>query len=377
MIGTQGNTASSPVTHVVSLLLVVVTAILLCFGALVTTYDAAMAVPDWPGTFGHNMFLFPASEWIGGPWDLFLEHGHRLLGATVGLLSLMLAAVCFRWEKRGLVRGLAVAAVILVILQGVLGGMRVLLDDKTIAKVHACTGPLFFGVAIAVATLTGRGRQSAGSCREVGSAVRPWLGRLSAALVLAAYAQLVAGAQLRHVDAATMDPFTFRGLVILHLVGAAVVMALAVAAAAVAWAATVIPASDDRAIRGPREMAPAGRRHAAGDNGDGDTAAGDHAEKGREVGLQLGRPVVWSTLLLLLVAGQIVLGAAAWLANWGIPDGWLGRIFASWVTSPIEARSLWNASVVTGHVVLGMMIFGMSVVLAITSGTGLRTGESS
>lgn len=367
MIGTQGNAASSPVTHVVALLLVGVTAILLCFGALVTTYDAAMAVPDWPGTFGHNMFLFPASEWIGGPWDLFLEHGHRLLGATVGLLSLTLAAVCFRWETRGLVRGLAVAAVILVILQGVLGGMRVLLDDKTIAKVHACTGPLFFGVAIAVATLTGRGRQSAGGLSEVSSTVSPWLGRFSAALVLAAYAQLVAGAQLRHVDAATMDPFTFRGLVILHLVGAAVVMGLAVAAAAVAWAASVIPASGERAIRGLREAESSGRQH----------AAGDHAQTSRVGRGQVGRPVVWSTLLLLLVTGQIVLGAAAWLANWGIPDGWLGRIFAAWVTSPIEARSLWNASVVTGHVVLGMMIFGMSVVLAITSGSGLRIEESS
>ena len=327
MIERSSTSVSSYAAHAVAVVLVGVTAVLLCFGALVTTYDAAMAVPDWPGTYGHNMFLFPISEWLGGPWDLFLEHGHRLLGATVGLLSLILAAACFRWETRGVVRGLATAAVVLVVLQGVLGGMRVLLDDRTIAKVHACTGPLFFGVAIALATLTGRSARSA--------APSPWLARLSFALVAAAYAQLVAGAQLRHIDAAVVDPFTFRWLVVAHLVGAGVVALLAVAVAAVAWATAFMP---------PVE------------------------QPSTATVVRSRRPLIWSTGVFLLVACQIVLGAAAWLANWGVPDGWIGRIFAAWVTSPVEARSLWNASVVTGHVVLGMMIFGMAVVLAISCG---------
>ena len=74
-------------THLIACLLVVVTAVLLSFGALVTTYEAAMAVPDWPATYGHNMFLFPLADWLHGPWDLFLEHGHRLLGAIVGMMS--------------------------------------------------------------------------------------------------------------------------------------------------------------------------------------------------------------------------------------------------------------------------------------------------
>lgn len=327
MIERRSTFVSGYAAHAVAVVLVVVTAVLLCFGALVTTYDAAMAVPDWPGTYGHNMFLFPISEWLGGPWDLFLEHGHRLLGATVGLLSLILAAACFRWETRGVVRGLATAAVVLVVLQGVLGGMRVLLDDRTIAKVHACTGPLFFGVAIALATLTSR---------RARAAVRsPWLSRLSFALVAAAYAQLVAGAQLRHIDAAVVDPFTFRWLVVAHLVGAGVVALLAVAVAAAAWATAFMPSA---------------------------------AHPSTETAARSKRPLLWSTGVFLLVACQIILGAAAWLANWGVPDGWIGRIFAAWVTSPVEARSLWNASVVTGHVVLGMMIFGMAVVLAISCG---------
>jgi len=121
-------------THWIACLLVAVTAVLLCFGALVTTYEAAMAVPDWPATYGHNMFLFPLAEWLGGPWDLFLEHGHRLLGALVGLIALALAGVAWRYPVGPTVRWLAVAAVVLVVVEGGLGGARVLLDDTTVAR---------------------------------------------------------------------------------------------------------------------------------------------------------------------------------------------------------------------------------------------------
>ncbi|MEI6339606.1 MAG: ABC transporter substrate-binding protein, partial [Verrucomicrobiota bacterium] len=72
----QRSTPNWP--RIIAGVLVVVTGLQLCSGALVTTYDAAMAVPDWPATYGHNMFLFPFAEWFWGPWDLFLEHGHRL-----------------------------------------------------------------------------------------------------------------------------------------------------------------------------------------------------------------------------------------------------------------------------------------------------------
>ena len=57
---------------------------LIWVGGLVTTYDAGMAVPDWPNTYGYNLFLYPWQTWIDGPWDLFIEHGHRLFGALVG-----------------------------------------------------------------------------------------------------------------------------------------------------------------------------------------------------------------------------------------------------------------------------------------------------
>ncbi len=310
MSRSQADAPKTVLAHTVACVLVAVTAVLLCFGALVTTFDAAMAVPDWPGTYGHNMFLFPFADWFYGPWDLFLEHGHRLLGALVGMISLVLAAVVWRTHQSPAVRGLAAAAVLLVVVQGVLGGARVLLDDKTVAKVHACTGPLFFAVAVAIATLTRRSSSSQ-------SATSPAAVRSAGGLALASYVQLVAGAQLRHLDA-SVDPVTFRWLVAFHLAGAAAVAALAVAA-----------------VLCTRTCGqPAARR--------------------------------WSLAILLLVGCQLALGVGAWVVNWGLPSGWLP---ASWAFSdPLLARSLWGATVVTGHVVLGMMILGASVVLSIATG---------
>ena len=297
-------------THALACLLVAATAVLLCFGALVTTFDAAMAVPDWPATYGHNMFLFPLADWFHGPWDLFLEHGHRLLGAVVGMISLLLAAVVWRNRQSPLVRSLAAAAVLLVVVQGVLGGARVLLDDKTVAKVHACTGPLFFSVAVAIATLTRRASASPGSPSVAAM-------RAACGLAVASYVQLVAGAQLRHLDA-SVDPATFRWLVAFHLAGAAGVVALAISAVLC-------------------------------------TRTGGHAVARR-----------WSLAILLLVGCQLALGTGAWIVNWGLPSGWLP---SSWTfADPLVARSLWGATVVTGHVVLGMMILGASVVLALASG---------
>jgi len=318
--GPRLQVCSAQAIPVVACLLVVVTAVLLCFGALVTTYDAAMAVPDWPSTFGHNMFFYPFVEWFWGPWDLFLEHGHRLLGAIVGMLTLVLVALVWLGTAKPngaslraentILRWLAVAALVLVVVQGLLGGARVLLDDKTVAKVHACTGPLYFAVATAIATLTGR-RESVSTATSL---PRSWA---ISGLVTAAYVQLVAGAQLRHLDAA-VEPATFHWLVALHVIGAAAVLLLSVLAAGCSWSSGSLGA----------------RR--------------------------------WSLAIVLLVACQIGLGCGAWIVNWGFPSGWLP---GAWVpTEAIVARSATGAAVVTGHVVLGMMILGAAVVLAILSG---------
>lgn len=277
-----------------------------------------MAVPDWPGTYGHNMLLFPLGQWLHGPWDLFLEHGHRLLGAATGVVTLVLVAVAWRGQASPAVRWLAVAAVGLVIVQGLLGGARVLLDDKTVAKVHACTGPLFFAVAVAIATAT-RPRAASPAGRISAEPPGPRAiaaSTAAAALVIASYLQLVAGAQLRHMDA-TVDPFTFRWLVGAHVAGAAVVAAVSFV---LAWA----NASAAAATRG------------------------------------------WSWLIAGLIVAQVMLGCGAWVASWGLPSGLLP---ADWQPArAVVARSTTGAMIVTGHVLLGMAILGSSVVLWIIGG---------
>src|SRR5215472_15190068 len=84
------GTDGCPVAHRLALTTVVATFVLILFGGLVTNTGAALAVPDWPTTFGHNMFLYPWSGMVGG---ILIEHGHRLLAASIGLLTALLAVV--------------------------------------------------------------------------------------------------------------------------------------------------------------------------------------------------------------------------------------------------------------------------------------------
>src|SRR6185436_11582493 len=107
------------------------TCTLILLGGLVTNTGAALAVPDWPNTFGYNMILFPWSKMVGG---IFYEHSHRLMGALVGLLTLALAAAL--WREGGRLRRLGLLAVAAVLAQGLLGGLRVVLLQDTLAIYH-------------------------------------------------------------------------------------------------------------------------------------------------------------------------------------------------------------------------------------------------
>ncbi|MEM9186402.1 MAG: COX15/CtaA family protein, partial [Planctomycetota bacterium] len=212
----------SPWPHRWALLLCGTTFPLLWVGGLITTTDAGMAVPDWPNTYGYNMFAYPWQTWMFGPWDLFIEHGHRLLASLVGLLAIGLLVVVWRSDRRRWMRSLALAALALVIFQGVLGGLRVVANERLLAMAHGSTGPLFFALTCVIVVLTlrrpyGAGRPAAAAASDDGGLSR--LALLTAAL---AYCQLVLGASLRHVDAAT-GPWAFGVLVKFHLFLAAVV----------------------------------------------------------------------------------------------------------------------------------------------------------
>ena len=121
---------------------------------MVTTYKAGMAVPDWPTTYGYNLFLYPWKTWIFGPWDLFIEHGHRLFASAVGMLTIVLCVLLWKTAQPRWLRVLGFVALAAVIFQGVLGGLRVVLAERTLAMLHGCTGPAFFAFTAALAAVS-------------------------------------------------------------------------------------------------------------------------------------------------------------------------------------------------------------------------------
>jgi len=137
--------------HAWAILTAAATFILLCTGGIVTSKNAGMAVPDWPTTYGYNMFLFPVSQWVGG---IFYEHSHRLVASGVGLMTMILAVWLLAADRRRWVRWLGAAAFLAVCLQGLLGGLRVTLYKDELGIFHALLAQAFLcGVTIlAVAT---------------------------------------------------------------------------------------------------------------------------------------------------------------------------------------------------------------------------------
>jgi cytochrome c oxidase assembly protein subunit 15 len=120
---------------------------------MVTSKGVGLAVPDWPTTFGYNMFLFPISKWVGG---IFFEHTHRLIASTVGFLTIILALWIWRADDRLWLRNLGFAALGAVILQGVLGGLRVTLLKDEIGIFHACLAQAFLGMLMIITLATSK-----------------------------------------------------------------------------------------------------------------------------------------------------------------------------------------------------------------------------
>ncbi len=196
----EGWTFESAALHWWAVFIAGVTFILLCSGGLVTSHGAGLAVPDWPNTFGYNMFTFPISRWVSG---IFFEHSHRLIGTFVGSITAILAvwlwlreapagqkawgvaaivsvvallgirempvyiglailapltvgvAVYF-FKKEGGLRWLGIAALAAVVLQGVLGGLRVVWLTDEIGIFHALLAQSFFVFISLLAIATSR-----------------------------------------------------------------------------------------------------------------------------------------------------------------------------------------------------------------------------
>ncbi len=184
----------SPWPHRLALLTTGATFLLILVGGIVTNTESGLAVPDWPTTFGYNMFLYPLSKMVGG---VLYEHSHRLVGSVVGLLVLALAVVLWASEERIGIRWLGVLAVVAVIAQGVLGGLRVVLVAESLAIIHGAFAHAFFVLMVCLALVTAPSWQAVGR-PDRGDAL---LGvrRVGVFLCLALYVQIVLGALVTHL----------------------------------------------------------------------------------------------------------------------------------------------------------------------------------
>jgi len=169
---------------------------LLYVGGSVTTYRVGLAVPDWPTTFGINMFLF---DFWNEPFGVRIEHTHRLYGAAVGLFTVLLAGWFLVFERRRWLKGLGVLAVVAVIIQGVLGGTRVTEVSTLLAAVHGCLGQAFFGLMVALCVLTGRIWQDATGPQMDADHLR----RRAVVVLALVSVQILLGSWLRHYGTRT------------------------------------------------------------------------------------------------------------------------------------------------------------------------------
>ncbi|MGO8925459.1 MAG: COX15/CtaA family protein [Limisphaerales bacterium] len=252
-LGIPGAPTHNACLHRFAVLTTLATLGLVGIGGLVTSHDAGMAVRDWPNTYGYNMFFFPLSQWVGG---IFYEHTHRLAASGVGLLTVVLAlwlygrsarpfmrwvgaillllgagtatAMTRRWAD-GLVLGLTglallgaswvwprcepsakwlrrlgLAAFAAVVLQGVLGGLRVVLFKDAIGIFHATLAQLFFVLLCAIALFTSRWWQAPPT--RVSAALSSRLSTLFLLTTLLILGQLTLGATMRHQHAGLAIP---------------------------------------------------------------------------------------------------------------------------------------------------------------------------
>lgn len=290
-----------------------------------TTYDAGMAVPDWPTTYGYNMFLYPISTWVSGPWDLFIEHGHRLLGSLAGLMTIALNVAIWRYDDRRWMRTVGAIALLLVISQGLLGGMRVRMNSTDFARAHGCTGPLFFATCVSICVMTSRFWRRARKESTTGFLDRKWV--LSGWILTAlAYLQLVLGAHLRHPGVA-WSPMQFRAFVIFHVVLAIVLLVMVCRVSLVAF--------------------------------------------------KLAKPFSRPAMMLVgLTFMQVLLGIATWRAKYGWPtflplgaessaDQPYEITMRNWLAGQtVLSESMTQALTVTGHVAVGSLILATAVFYA-------------
>jgi cytochrome c oxidase assembly protein subunit 15 len=230
---------------------------------------------------------------------------------TIGLL-----AVLWRRDARPWMHWLGVAALALVIFQGVLGGLRVLLDERTLAMLHGCTGPLFFALTVAMAIFTSRRWSDTTGSAGVSAASSVGVQRLAIVTAVLVYLQIVLGAVVRHVPIDS-EPATFALAVRFHLFLAAI---LSLHIIALVWSV----------FRSARQIRPLS-------------------------GL--------AGLLIGLLTLQLALGAGTWVVKFAAP-AWVPQ-WASLGPLAVEEGGLLQTHVITAHVAIGSLLLVTTLALAL------------
>jgi cytochrome c oxidase assembly protein subunit 15 len=280
------------------------TFLLIIAGANVTSHDAGLATNDWPLSNGQ---VFPEMQ-----GNLFWEHGHRLIAASVGILVIALNIWLWRSEKRSWVRRLGLVALGAVVAQGLLGGLTVkLMLPLVVSAAHATLAQLVFCTMVSLSVFTMPGwSEPRATVEEKGSVSLRYLCIAAAVMILI---QLVLGATLRH--SATWDQHLPTSLLLSHLGGALLVTLL--------LGATIITTL---------------RRHA------------------REI--YLTRPAQIAAALLV---GQLFLGLAAYSTRQASPNG----------PQPLSPM----VAVTVAHVACGALVFAVTIVLALRAFRVLRSSH--
>ena len=206
----SGRSKQDRLVHVLAVVTAVVSLAPIGLGSLVTTLGAGMAFPDWPTSDGQGMLAYP---WLQSSGDKFVEHGHRLAGMLVGFCSIGLCAVAWLGGSSKGVRYAVVAVLLGVIVQGLLGGLRVRLDRQVVAFGHSVFGCLVFVSLWMVSSATSHRWSQIG--RDSISSKFVWF--LAWAYPLLVLIQYVFGGVIRHLGS----------MLHAHLVGAGLVFVFA------------------------------------------------------------------------------------------------------------------------------------------------------
>jgi cytochrome c oxidase assembly protein subunit 15 len=193
---------NDPWLHRFAVLTAIITFLLLGIGGLVTSHEAGMSVPDWPTSYGYTMFALPFKFWKGGA---LFEHSHRLLASGAGFFTTVLAVWLWLKDPRKWMKWLGVAAFLLVVAQGVLGGLRVTLKMNNLGVIHGVVAQSFFILVCAIALFTSRFWRNWAAEGETFSVTRG-LWTLVLATTILIFCQLILGATMRGQHAGLAIP---------------------------------------------------------------------------------------------------------------------------------------------------------------------------